>query len=255
MSSYIEVLGVSKKFISKDTEDVVIDNLSLELTKGDFLSICGKSGSGKTTLLRIISGLLEPDTGSVVIEGRTPRSHYPRVGFVSQDYSRSLFSWFRVDTNVALSLLSTGMKKKQRYEIANTWLAEVGLLDSARKFPWQLSGGMQQRVAIARALATQPKLLCMDEPFGALDAYTRSELQDLVISLSEKHSVTCVLVTHDLDEAIYMSDKILVLSGKGLATRWLEVTLARPRNQQESRADTTFLNVRRTLHELIFGDQ
>jgi NitT/TauT family transport system ATP-binding protein len=255
MSSYIEVLEVSKKFISKDTEDVVIDKLSLELTKGEFLSICGKSGSGKTTLLRIISGLLEPDTGSVLIEGRTPRDHYPKVGFVSQDYSRSLFSWFRVDTNVALSLLSTGMTKKQRYEIAKTWLAEVGLLDSARKFPWQLSGGMQQRVAIARALATQPKLLCMDEPFGALDAYTRSELQDLVISLSEKYSVTCVLVTHDLDEAIYMSDKILVLSGKGLATHWLEVALARPRNQQESRADTTFLNVRRTLHELIFGDQ
>jgi NitT/TauT family transport system ATP-binding protein len=255
MTNYIQVLEVSKKFTSKENEEIVIDKLSLELTKGDFLSICGKSGSGKTTLLRIISGLLEPDTGSVLIEGGTPRSHYPKVGFVSQDYSRSLFSWFRVDTNVALSLLSTGIKKKERYEIANSWLAEVGLLDSAKKFPWELSGGMQQRVAIARALATHPKLLCMDEPFGALDAYTRAELQDLVLSLSEKHSVTCVLVTHDLDEAIYMSDKILVLSGKGIPSRWLEVPIARPRHQQESRTDTTFLSLRKTLHELIFREQ
>lgn len=254
MTKYLQVDAISKTYSSQGKDEEVFSELTFSLARGEFLGICGKSGTGKTTLLRIISGLLQPDRGSVLIEGQNPRNHYPKIGFVSQEYSKSLFSWFRVDTNIALSLISTGLNKKERYKIANFWLTEVGLINSARKFPWQLSGGMQQRVAIARALAPNPKLLCLDEPFGALDAHTRSELQDLVLALSEKHSVTCVLVTHDLDEAIYMSDKVLVLPGGGKPIRWLEVPLGKPRHQEKTRSTSMYLELRRALHEEIFQE-
>ena len=247
MSAYVEVDNVRKAFVGRQGLESVLDGVSFNLNQGETLGICGRSGVGKSTLLRIVAGLLQPDSGAVRIKGQDPKSHYPKIGFVGQDYSRSLLPWFRVDTNVSLGILNSGQSANERRRLAINWLDEVGLQDAAKKYPWQLSGGMQQRVAIARALATRPTLLCLDEPFGALDAQTRMELQDLILTLSRKHSITNVLVTHDLDEAVYMSDKILILLGPKGESRNIEVPLSYPREQIQTRQEKSFLELRALL--------
>lgn len=251
MSLHVTVDKVTKAFNGPKGRESILNGVSFSLDQGETLSICGKSGVGKTTLLRIIAGLHTPDSGSVLIMGKDPKEHYPRIGFVGQDYSRSLLPWFRVESNVALALINSGLPKKDRVRVANEWLAEVGLHSSGKKYPWQLSGGMQQRVAIARALATRPTLLCLDEPFGALDAQTRIELQDLILRLSRKHSITSVLVTHDLDEAIFMADKVLVLTGSGPEQKILDVPLSYPRDRVKILRSGAYSELRSLLASLI----
>jgi NitT/TauT family transport system ATP-binding protein len=246
-SHSIKVLGVSKSFKLNKVDEPVLSNLSLEIASGAFLAICGKSGSGKTTLLRIIAGLELPDKGSILLDGAEPWESYPRVGYVVQDYSQSLLPWLRIRSNVALGLLKSGLSRRERLDKASEYLSLVGLSDAEAKYPWQLSGGMQQRVVLARALCVEPIVLCLDEPFASLDAQTRAELQDLVLKLAKEKSITTVLVTHDLDEAVYMADEVVILKKDGQKAERLVVSLPRPRTHTETRYLADFLDLRRKL--------
>ena len=250
-STSIKIHGVSKSFESVNVIEPVISDFSLDISKGSFVAVCGKSGSGKTTLLRIIAGLDFPDKGSVLIDGAPPRESYPRVGYVVQDYSQSLLPWLRIRSNVALGLLKSGLSRKERFSKASEYLGLVGLADSEFKFPWQLSGGMQQRVVLARALSVDPIVLCLDEPFASLDAQTRAELQDLVLTLAKQKSITTVLVTHDLDEAVYMADEVIILKKGVYRVEKISIELPRPRKHRETRYLSEFLNLRKRLESQI----
>ena len=230
--------------------------VSFDVEEGEFLSIVGPSGCGKTTLLRLLSGLTPPTGGEVLLAGR-PVLHPPQeVALVFQDYGRSLFPWLSVIGNVMFALrrgpqLSKGAKVAR----AEAVLEEMGLRDAARKYPWQLSGGMQQRVAIARAIVSHPKILLLDEPFASVDALTRADLQDLVLRVHtefEDRPVTIVHVTHDIDEAVYLGDRVLILSrAPGRVVGSVEVDLSRPRSQIATRSLPRFLALRNAIYDRI----
>ncbi len=238
---------------SRNGQDVpVIDGLSFDVSAGEILAVCGQSGIGKSTLVRSIAGLISPHRGEISIDSNVVREPIENLGFVTQDYSRSLFPWLSVEKNVALPFKGREISKAERKVRVSQALAEVGLEDSARLYPWQLSGGMQQRVAIARALVVKPKLLILDEPFASLDVYVRLELEDLVLNLVQTHGTTTLLVTHDIDEAIYMADRVIVLSGTPAdSTSDISVNLPRPRVQMETRSNPAFLQLRNQLHASI----
>ena len=226
----------------------VVDGISFAVLPGEFTCVVGPSGCGKTTLLRLVTGLLAPTTGTVqrfgVPVGRPSRE----VAIVFQDYGRALLPWRTAAGNVGLALEATGMPRRQRRERVAALLAKVGLADHAGKYPAQLSGGMQQRVQIARCLAQEPRILLMDEPFGALDALTRQALQDEVARLVEESGTTVLFVTHDLDEAIYLGDRVVALKADpGRLADIIEVKLARPRDQLATREDPEFLRLRHVL--------
>jgi NitT/TauT family transport system ATP-binding protein len=225
----------------------VIEDIGFSVADGEVVTIVGPSGCGKSTLLRIVAGLLQPTSGSVVFEGeridRTPDG----LAMVFQDYSRSLFPWLRVRQNVEAPLWGK-VAKQARSERASQALADVGLAEHADEYAWELSGGMQQRVAIARALASHPQLLLMDEPFASVDAQTRAELEDLVLDLHRRIGVTVLLVTHDIDEAIYLADRVIVLSyAPGRVVETVAVDLTRPRDQLETKASPGFVEMRSEL--------
>ncbi|CAN5297727.1 ABC transporter ATP-binding protein [soil metagenome] len=230
----------------------IISDLSFTVARGEIAALVGPSGVGKTTLLRTLSGLLPVLQGQVVLEG-VPVVGPPReLTMVFQDYSRSLLPWMTVRKNVELVLEAAKVDKKARRARADRALAAVGLADHADKFPWQMSGGMQQRSAIARALAYEPHVLLMDEPFASVDAITRNELEDLVLSVQQEFGVTVMLVTHDIDEAIYMSDRIFVLNGTPATIQEIvEVPLSRPRNQVDTKAEPLFAELRGTVYRLV----
>jgi NitT/TauT family transport system ATP-binding protein len=211
--------------LKKSYGDVkAIADVSFELAPGEFVCVVGPSGCGKTTLLKCISGLLEPTAGSVALDG--PRD---KLALVFQEYSRSLFPWMTVRQNVAFPLRR---KKRVPKGIVEETLAAVGLERAMDQYPWQLSGGMQQRVAIARALAYQPSILLMDEPFASVDAQTRADLEDLVLEVRHQYDVTILFVTHDIDESVYLSDRIVVLTASPTTVQEvLDVPLPRPRDQ------------------------
>jgi NitT/TauT family transport system ATP-binding protein len=174
------------------------------------------------------------------------------MAIVFQDYSRSLMPWLSVLDNVTLPLRSAGIAKKERKRIATEALAEVGLVDFCSSYPWQLSGGMQQRVAIARALAFEPKVIVMDEPFASVDAQTRSDLEDLVLKVRDDLGITVLLVTHDIDEAVYLADTVLVLSGKPASVRaMIPVDLPKPRDQLSTKSEHRFTELRTEVYKLI----
>jgi NitT/TauT family transport system ATP-binding protein len=201
-----------------------IADISFEVSAGEFVCVVGPSGCGKTTLLKCISGLLEPSAGSVALDG--PRD---TLALVFQEYSRSLFPWMTVRQNVAFPLRR---KKNVPKAVVEETLSSVGLEGAIDRYPWQLSGGMQQRVAIARALAYQPSLLLMDEPFASVDAQTRADLEDLVLKVRRQYDVTILFVTHDIDESVYLSDRIVVLTASPTRVQEvLDVPLAQPRDQ------------------------
>ena len=250
MSDFVIVEKVSKAFGKPNNLKPVLSEIDIRVGKGQVLAICGNSGVGKSTLIRLIAGLEKPDSGKIEIDGESPTSLYPRIGLVSQDYSRSLLPWLSAISNVELALLSTIHSKIHRREIASHWLEETGLSEASKRKPWQLSGGMQQRVAFARAFALNPKLICLDEPFASLDSFNRESLQDLVLSLVKRLNLTAVLVTHDVDEAVYMADKILVLREGNSGYRLLESTLSGPRGQ-ETRSTEEFLRLRAQLVETL----
>jgi NitT/TauT family transport system ATP-binding protein len=238
--------------VGKANEKLAIEDVTFDVAKGEFVCVVGPSGAGKTTLLRCLSGLLHPTSGEVRFEG-TPLQTVPdRLSVVFQDYSRSLFPWLTVNKNVAVPLKVAGVAKDKREARIAEVLHAVGLGDVGKNYPWQLSGGMQQRVAIARALAHQPDMLLMDEPFASVDAQTRFDLEDLILQVRAQLDITVVLVTHDIDEAVYLADRVVVLSGApSVVEEIVPVPLERPRNQLVTRSSETFGQLRRHLMELV----
>jgi NitT/TauT family transport system ATP-binding protein len=183
---------------------------------GALVSIVGPSGCGKSTLLRCVAGLQAPAQGQIFLDGKPVDGVPDDLAVVFQDYSRSLYPWLTVRDNVALPLRRRGMGKAERRAAAVTALEQVGLRDATGKYPWQLSGGMQQRVSIARALAYRPRLLLIDEPFGSVDAQTREDLEDLLLAIRGTGEMTILFVTHDIDESVYVGDRVVVLDDRHL---------------------------------------
>jgi NitT/TauT family transport system ATP-binding protein len=238
--------------VGRPTEKLAIADVSFDVAKGEFVCVVGPSGAGKTTMLRCLSGLLPPTTGEVRFEGRKLQAVPDRLSVVFQDYSRSLFPWLTVNRNVAVPLKVAGVAKKEREARIQEVLHAVGLGDVGKSYPWQLSGGMQQRVAIARALAHQPDMLLMDEPFASVDAQTRFDLEDLILHVRHELDITVVLVTHDIDEAVYLADRVVVLTGApSTVAEIVDVPLDRPRNQLSTRSSQTFGQLRSHLMRLV----
>lgn len=250
--SATEVLAVSA--VSKAFGPVrVIGDLTLTVHPGEFLSIVGPSGCGKTTLLMTLAGLLGADHGTITFEGRPVDSPPEGLAVVFQDYSRSLMPWLSNVDNVLFGMKRVkGKNTGEKRALAMETLAIVGLKGFEQHYPWQVSGGMQQRVAIARALASEARLLLLDEPLAAVDAQTRNEIQDLLLDLAQRYGKACLLVTHDVDEAVYMADRIILLSQRPTRVlRDIPVTLSKPRDQISTRADAGYLQLRADLLQMI----
>ena len=232
----------------------VLERISFTVAPGEFLCIVGASGCGKTTLLRLLAGLMRPSEGEIRFLGEPVRDTSRDRAIVFQDYSRALLPWRTVAGNIALALRSGGMPQAEQPARIAALLQTMGLAQSAERYPGQLSGGMQQRVQIARCLAQQPRLLLMDEPFGALDAITRQHLQDEVAQLATTVGTTVVFITHDLEEAIYLGDRVIVLGANpGRIVDEVDVGLPRPRQQLGTREDARFLAHRHRLFCLLQG--
>ena len=246
--------NVQKKFRVKNNEGIseemfALDNFNLEVNQGEFLAILGPSGCGKSTFLSILAGLSKYDGGSVAIDGVPVTGADQNRGVVFQSYA--LFPWRTVLENVEIGLEIRGIGKRERKSIAHEYLALVGLENFANRHPHQLSGGMKQRVAIARALAYKPDILLMDEPFAALDAQTREVLQLELLRIWEKSSQTIVFVTHSIDEAIILADRVAVMTARpGRVKQIMEVSLSRPRTE-ESRNSSHFAELRQYAWALI----
>ena len=233
-------------------DHLVLDRVDIDVADGEFLSIVGPSGCGKTTLLRILAGLMSPTSGQALALGKPIDGPSRDRAIVFQDYSRALLPWRTVWANVALAFESQGIRRAQRRDKAYALLELMGLTKAGEQFPGQLSGGMQQRVQIARCLAQEPSVLLMDEPFGALDAMTRQSLQDEISRLSAERKVTVVFITHDLEEAIYLGDRVVALApNPGQVAELIDVGLNRPRNQLTTREDPIFLAHRHRLFDLL----
>jgi NitT/TauT family transport system ATP-binding protein len=233
---------------------LAIDQVNLRVDDGELVTIVGPSGCGKSTLLRCVAGLLPPTSGRVVVHGTPVTSVPDRLAVVFQDYSRSLYPWLSVRDNVALPLRRGERRRHRRGETAIAALESVGLADTAGKYPWQLSGGMQQRVAIARALACDPVLLLMDEPFGSVDAQTREDLEDLILRVRAERNITILLVTHDIDESVYTGDRVVVLTpGPGQVRATLPVSLPAPRDQIVTKELPEFARLRGEVSRLVRG--
>ena len=234
----------------------ILSPTSFAVAKGEFVCIIGPSGCGKTTLLRAAAGFVAPSGGSVKRNGKIVTGPSREVAFVFQDYGRALLPWRTVYNNVSLALEAAGIAATERPARIAKVLATVGLTLHADKFPAQLSGGMQQRVQIARCLAQEPELIMMDEPFGALDAMTRESLQDEVSRLVRDSGLTVLFVTHDLEEAIYLSDRVIALrtnpsEGKPSLAAMVEVNIPRSRNQLTTKENPQFLALRRELYGFL----
>ncbi|WP_329239461.1 ABC transporter ATP-binding protein [Actinoallomurus sp. NBC_01490] len=233
-------------------EQTALDDVSFEVGEKELVSIVGKSGCGKSTLLRAVAGLITPTTGEIRLSGRTVNGVPDDLAVVFQDYSRSLLPWLSVRDNVTFPLRRRGLNKGARRSAAMEALEEVGLSDAAGKFPWQLSGGMQQRVAIARALAYRPTLLLMDEPFGSVDAQTREDLEDLLLRAHASSDMMILLVTHDIDESVYVSDRVLVMGrSPGRVMADLDVGLPAERDRIETRELPEFVHLRSEVGRLV----
>jgi NitT/TauT family transport system ATP-binding protein len=232
----------------------VLCDLNLSVEPGGFVCIVGPSGAGKTTLLRCLSGLLAPTSGSVRYGDRPVNQPLAEIAVVFQDYRGSLLPWMRVRDNVAFPLEGGGVNRSVRRARADECLAAVGLPDVGDKYPWQLSGGMQQRVAIARGLAYDAAVLLMDEPFGSVDAQARFDLEDLVLRLRRDLGITVIVVTHDIDEAVYLGDRVIVLGGRpATVIDTLIVDLGAERDQIHTRALPRFAELRTRVLTQIRG--
>lgn len=247
--------GVRKAFGTGDAQTLALGNIALEVAEGEFYAIVGPSGCGKSTLLQIAAGLISSSAGTVQLNGRTVSGPPEGLVYLFQQYSKSLFPWRTVIDNVAFAVEHRpGMSRAKAHAHSLRFLEMVGLAEFAERFPWQLSGGMQQRVTIARALAAEPRVLLLDEPFSSVDALTRLELHSLVLDLWTRQRFTAVLVTHDVDEAVFLADRVAVLSARpSEVVRVLETGLPRPRDSIDTRELPRFLELRHLLLAMLLG--
>lgn len=239
--------SISKSFSLADGSTVdALSGISLAVADSEFVSVLGPSGCGKTTLLRIVAGLETPTSGTITLNGERIAGPSPRMAMIFQEYS--LYPWRTVIDNIGFGLEIRGMTREERKKRAIEYLDLVGLRDFAGRFPYELSGGMRQRVAVARALAIDPAILLMDEPFGALDAQTRNKLQRELLDIWEKTRKTVLFVTHSVDEAVYLSDRIVVLTPRpGRIREIVPIGLPRPRE----RTDVEFARIRRYVLDQV----
>jgi NitT/TauT family transport system ATP-binding protein len=243
--SLLEIDRVHKAYGTGPAAVTAVEDVTLTAHPGEMLCIVGPSGCGKTTLLRCVSGLISPTSGTVTVDGEVVTAPPRSMALVFQDYSRSLLPWMTVHANVVLPLKARRMPRAERDQLAAGALAAVGLEGHGHRHPWQLSAGMQQRVAIARALAYEPRILLLDEPFASVDAQTRADLQDLLLDVWHRTNLTVLLVTHDVDEAAYLADRIVVLSASpALVKERIDVELPRPRDQIRTRQLPEFADLR-----------
>src|SRR5262245_36037803 len=230
-AAILTVDNITKRFETPEGVVTAVDGVSLSVAPGEFLGVIGPSGCGKSTLFNIIGGLLDGYEGTVTVAGVTVRGPHPAIGMIFQE--ESTFPWRTVLDNVAFPLEIAGMAKAERYEKARHFVDMVGLSGFERRYPSELSGGMRQRVSMARTLASEPKILLMDEPFAALDEQTRLLLGDKVLQIQQELKQTTLLITHNLTEAVQLSDRILVMTYRpGKTKRVVEIKLPRPRTSE-----------------------
>jgi len=252
----LEVSQLGKTYGEGDSATHAIGSISFGIEEKEFVCVVGPSGCGKTTLLKCMSGLLEPSAGSVEVKGRRVSGPPPEMALVFQEYSRSLLPWMSVRGNVTLPLRHKKLGKGETTRLVEEAVEAVGLTRFIDRYPWELSGGMQQRVAIARALAYQPEVLLMDEPFASVDAQTRGDLEDLVLRVREQYGVTILFVTHDIDESVYLADRIVVLTPSPTEVREvLSVDLPHPRDQVDTKELPEFARLRAHVYRLIKREQ
>ena len=229
-----------------------VGDISLGVESGEFVCVVGPSGCGKTTLLKCIAGLLEPSSGRVMLDGSRVTGPPEEMALVFQEYGRSLMPWTSVRNNVLLPLRHKKLASDDRSRLVEEAVQSVGLTRFLEHYPWQLSGGMQQRVAIARALAYQPSILLMDEPFASVDAQTRGDLEDLVLKVREQYGITILFVTHDIDESVYLADRVVVLTQSPTEVKeQVPIGLPRPRDQIATKELPEFVELRGHVQRLI----
>src|SRR5690242_12612820 len=252
----LEVSQLGKTYGEGESATHAIGSISFGIEEKEFVCVVGPSGCGKTTLLKCMSGLLEPSTGRVALKGRQVTGPPPEMALVFQEYSRSLLPWMSVRGNVTLPLRHKKLGKDETKRLVEEAVEAVGLERFIDRYPWELSGGMQQRVAIARALAYQPEILLMDEPFASVDAQTRGDLEDLVLRVREQYGITILFVTHDIDESVYLSNRIVVLTHAPTEVKEIiPVDLPLPRDQIDTKELPEFAHLRAHVYRLIKREQ
>lgn len=248
----VHIDNVVKKFNGRNGEMVALNGVTLDIHDNEFICVVGPSGCGKSTLLNIIAGLLEPTSGEVYCNGKLVEGTGTDRGVVFQQYA--LFPWLTVKKNVRFALEMKGIKGKEADELAMQYLEKVDLVKFADHYPKELSGGMKQRVAIARAYAADPQVLLMDEPFGALDAQTRTQLQTELLQTWERDMKTCFFITHDVDEAIILAQKVIVMSARpGRIKAIIDIDIPYPRDQ-ETKMSPRFLELKNEIWSLVYQE-
>ena len=248
----VHIDNVVKKFNGRNGEMIALNGVTLDIHDNEFICVVGPSGCGKSTLLNIISGLLEPTSGEVYCDGKLVEGTGTDRGVVFQQYA--LFPWLTVKKNVRFALEMRGIKGKEADQLAMKYLEKVDLVKFANHYPKELSGGMKQRVAIARAYAAEPQVLLMDEPFGALDAQTRTQLQSELLQTWERDMKTCFFITHDVDEAIILAQKVIVMSARpGRVKAVIDIDIPYPRDQ-ETKMSPRFLELKNEIWSLVYQE-
>jgi ABC-type nitrate/sulfonate/bicarbonate transport system ATPase subunit len=238
--------NLAKRYVLRKREVQALDDMTIDVAPGEFVALIGPSGCGKTTFLNIVAGFERPTSGEIAVDGRPVRGPGPDRGVVFQDYA--LFPWLTVLNNVRYGLRERGLPKDEATEIASRWIRQVGLDEFAEQYPHQLSGGMRQRVALIRVLVNEPKILLMDEPFAARDAMTRTALQGELVTLWERSGQTVIYVTHNVEEAIFLADRMVIMSRRpSRVSHVVEIDLPRPRDV----TSVEFNQYRRRATELL----
>jgi len=252
----LEIDALGKTYGTDEKATEAIRSISFTVEEREFVCVVGPSGCGKTTLLKCIAGLLSPTHGRAILKGKEVTGPPEEMALVFQEYIRSLMPWTSVRNNVLLPLRHKALSRSERAALVEESLEAVGLTRFIDHYPWQLSGGMQQRVAIARALAYQPSILLMDEPFASVDAQTRGDLEDLVLQVQAEYGITILFVTHDIDEAVYMADRVVVLThAPTTILEILPITIPFPRDQIETKELPEFAHLRAHVYRLIKRDE
>ena len=252
MDTVLKVDKLSKTYGEGPKAYTALQEITFDVRDKEIVTVVGPSGSGKTTLLKCISGLMKPTSGEVLFQGQRVMGAPEGLAVVFQDYARSLYPWFSVNRNVALPLAAAGLSRTEQRDRTKQALTAVGLVDAGHKKPYQLSGGMQQRVAIARALASRPAVLLMDEPFASIDAQTRAELEDLTSRTRDEFGITVLFITHDIDEAVYLADRVTILSPPPtVVSEVVDVPLPYPRDHVTTKESTEFGQIRGSVYRKV----